>query len=239
MNSFDMNEVFASVEAKFNAYKELIRGVAQQRIRHLFVYGKPGLGKSFEAEHILKHNQRAKHIRYHRSAGHVTPLSLYHNLYDWRRRGEILLFDDCDTAFENEQCLNILKAATDTRDTRAISWGSSSKLVRVREFIYEGSLIIITNVDFNKPRYISLNDRVLGYKFDLTPEEIVARVIDIIRKEHKYSHLHDEIMVWLIQNYHRLGEVLTIRTAMKALELAAYNRDNWKELAEATIMGVL
>jgi hypothetical protein len=239
MSQFDMNNVFQAVADKFKTYKQLLHGTAQGRIRHLFVHGSPGLGKSFEAEQILGAYSLGKKIRYHRSAGYTTPLSLYNSLYEWRRRGDVLLYDDCDTAFQYPQCMNILKAATDTKERRVLSWGTTSKAVRCREFLYEGQLVVITNVDFEKDRFSALTDRVTSYNLTLSPEEVVARVIDVIHREPKYPAYHDEVIDWLIDNHMVLGTKLTIRTAVKALELAAYNLDTWKELAAATILGGL
>lgn len=228
---FDMNKTFASVEAKFKTYKQLLVGVAERRIRHLFVQGSPGLGKSWEAERVFS---AKRGLKYGRSAGHTTPLSLYQALYERRAPNNVLLLDDCDVAFKNEQSMNLLKAATDTREHREVAWHSTSRLVTAQQFEFHGALVVITNEDLTRPRYAPLLDRVHYYNLEMTVEEKVARIITIMAANPKPAT--DVVVTWLIANHARLGERLTIRTALKALELATLNADSWEELAEATIV---
>lgn len=236
-SAFDLKGTFETVELKFQMYKDFIRGVAEGRLRHLFVQGPQGIGKTFLAEQILGVYAQRKRIRLHRAAGRSTPLGLYHDLYSMRRPDDITIFDDCDSVFEDKAGLNLLKAATDTRDRRELSWSSSSKAVLVPSFIFEGRIIVLTNVDLLRPKYGPLVSRVHHLKFNITNEEKVARIIQILRDDTKFRHCHDEVSSWLIRHHAEIGPRLDIRTAIKCLELAAFNRDSWKQMAEATILG--
>jgi hypothetical protein len=237
-NSFNMDRDFASVKAKFSVYRELIQGVAQGRLRHLFVQGRPGLGKTHEAELELQACMQARRSRlvYTRHAGQVSPLALYNTLWTHRGQGSLVLLDDCDAAFEKEECLNILKAATDTRPIRQISWNSTSRLAKAKQFTYEGSVMVITNVDLTRLRYTALLDRVSYFHLDLTPPERLARIVEVLMSRPEHAHVRDRVVGWMIAHLPELQERLTIRTAVKALELAALNADSFERLANATLL---
>ena len=89
-------------------------------------------------------------VKGHAKAGGIFPI-----LYDYRHEGQVVVFDDADGIFEDSVSLNILKTATDTTSTRHISWASKTKFldsndeVIPRSFIYEGTIIFLTNLDFN------------------------------------------------------------------------------------------
>ena len=58
----------------------------------------------------------------------ISPLGLYMTLF--LHHDKIIVFDDLDDLFTNEDCASILKAALDSYDVREISW-SSKKMVNV------------------------------------------------------------------------------------------------------------
>lgn len=245
---FDMTEAFESVAQKFKTYRQLLQGLADNRIRHLLVRGGPGLGKSFEADavfaesaakRVAKKDASGPRMRYRRFSGHTTPLGLYTSLWNARSARDIAIFDDCDAVWSSEQAFNILKAATDTRTPRTIAWHSSHRAVPVQHFTYEGQVLIITNQLLGGHRFASLVDRMVTYDLTLTEEERLARVIMVIRSDPRFDLVVDAVTMWLIAHYARLGSSLTVRTAIKAVELAATNRDKWHELAEATLLGGL
>lgn len=64
---------------------------------------------------------------YVKLSGKASPLSLYQTLFMYREGG-LVVFDDLDSMWRNEDATNILKAALDTSPVREISWGSSSTI---------------------------------------------------------------------------------------------------------------
>lgn len=236
-DGFDMTEAFASVAVRFKEYGDLLRGVAEGRIRHLFVEGDQGLGKTYTLERILRTYEAKKAIRLHISSGRTTPLGLFNDLYSNRHKHSITVFDDCDAVLENKDTLNILKAATDTKDRREISWATTSNRAQVQKFIFEGQVVLLTNLNMEKPKFAPLMDRVYRLPMRLTPQERVARCIMVIREDTKFHYAHDDVTMWLIRNHGALGDKVTIRTAGKLLELAAFNKDKWEALATRLILG--
>lgn len=238
-NGFDLHASSATMWQKFTIYKAVVRAIAEGNMSTAIVKGPPGLGKTYEAEAELRPFVLSARLKVTRTAGHTTPLSLYNALYDHRGSDEVLILDDCDDAFKSNVALNILKAAADTRSTRMISWMStaSEKKIRVPQFRYDGRLIIITNADMSGKAFKPLLDRAFIVDMTLTPEERLARVLEILYKDQKHLEtVRRDVSDWIQDNYLRLGENLTCRTAVKCLQLAGFDPTGWRQLASATLI---
>lgn len=235
-----LKEAMETVTEKFKHYRSMVEGVAKHQIRHLIASGEPGVGKSFEAEEVLSAYARSKHVRVCKSSGHMTPLALYNHLYYYRSPSDINLFDDCDSVFKTAHTMNLLKAATDTKPNRYITWESTSKRVVSGNYQFEGSVVLLTNVDMQASEsihaYQALLDRVHYFRLELSPEEKVARIVQVLFKKVTKRPIYlDEVSAWLLANHHRFGKLLSIRTAIKLIELAGMTRD-WVAIAEQTMI---
>lgn len=239
-DGFPLADAVESAERKFCQLRQLVEGVAQGSLRHLLVVGPQGVGKTHTIEGALRGPiGRKAGISVRKVAGHIAPLAAYQTLYNHRRPRDVLVFDDCDSAFQDAKCANLLKAATDSRPDRVVSWESSSRLVEKTNFVYDGRIIITTN---HKPKgrvAESLVDRLMIFRLDLSLEERTARIVTVLnnsyRNHEKYGPVLDPVLGFLIRYHSRLGEALTLRTAIKALELASYSPE-WEPLAEQVIL---
>jgi hypothetical protein len=76
---------------------------------------------------------------------------LYITLY--QNSDKIVIFDDCDSVFKDEDAVNLLKAALDSYDTRRISYISSKPLKDEygeplpAHFEFTGKVIFISNIN--------------------------------------------------------------------------------------------
>lgn len=111
----------------FGRMSDLVKLVAKDVSKSLFIYGGAGTGKTFVVNQTLKNEGLVKDEDYYVQKGKVTPVALYQMLFLHRNDNKILVFDDADTAFDSEDAANILKAALDTTDpeNREISWASN------------------------------------------------------------------------------------------------------------------
>ena len=57
---------------------------------------------------------------YFKVSGSASPIGMYKALYN--NRTGIVLFDDCDSALDQQEARNLLKAATDTKKERKLNW---------------------------------------------------------------------------------------------------------------------
>jgi len=231
---FHLTAALDSVRRKLSTYQALVRAVAQGHIHALMVRGQPGIGKTHEADAVLSAAHAAGDIVYHRAAGHITPLALYNGLYERARQRDVTLFDDVDSVFDHPQSMNILKALTDSRPIRRVTWGSTSGKVSVESYSFAGRIIVLTNHDLAAERFAPLLDRVHYYDLDLKPDEVAARVISVLQAHSDHPH-RDAVSQWLATNYPAYGSRLSIRSAIKLLELAEADA-GWQAMAEETVV---
>ena len=165
------NEIFDRMES-------LVRLVSRGYQKSLVIYGGPGTGKTFTVKSTLQDEGLQQNKDWFMIKGKVTTAELYRNLY-MHRKGRILVFDDTDSVWGDQEAANILKAALDSYDERLISWYSNrtvniSKMSDEKkeeffndldnsieddptqarkfpsEFIFEGKIIFISNLPRDK-----------------------------------------------------------------------------------------
>lgn len=145
-------EIDARLRERFEVMDMMVQMAIAGDTRSVTIYGSPGLGKSYNVEKALReYDPTGK--KYDIVRGKSTPPNVVKCLWDNRQEGRILVFDDCDAIFDNEDSLNILKAATDSGSKRRISWlsegvqlTSDNDASRVaKSFDFHGTVIFITN----------------------------------------------------------------------------------------------
>lgn len=124
--------------------------------RALIVSGPPGLGKSYSIEKLLK-TWNPKGDQYTVAKGYVRATGLLKLLYQHRKPGNVIVFDDADSVFWDDNSLNLLKSVCDTTEDRYVSYLAESRLVDEdsaelipSRFLFEGAIIFLTNLDFDK-----------------------------------------------------------------------------------------
>jgi hypothetical protein len=106
--------------------------------------GKTHLVKKTLAELGLRESEDFVHFK-----GRATAAGLFITLYENSDR--IVVLDDCDSVFRDDDAVNILKAALDSYDTRRISYLTSKPLkdsfdqAVPRHFEFTGRIIFISN----------------------------------------------------------------------------------------------
>ena len=84
----------------------------------------------------------------------MSAIGLYTKLYEYSDKGNVVVFDDCDSVLLDDLALNILKAALDTSKKRRISWNTDSTYLRKEgipdSFEFNAGAIFITNIKFEK-----------------------------------------------------------------------------------------
>ena len=248
------------IATRFEMLDEMSSACIKGDIRAMIVSGPPGVGKSFGVEQQLEKaslfdklaNKRQK---YEVVKGAMTALGLYAQLYRYSDKGNILVFDDCDSVFADELSLNILKAALDSGKRRRICWNSDSRLLRdegiPNSFDFKGSAIFITNLKFENVRSKKLQDHLEALEsrchfIDLTIDterDKLLRIRQVNRDSegglfNDYNFQNNEgemILEFMEKNVKRLRE-LSIRMALKIADLVKVSPTKWQALAENTCM---
>ena len=114
-------------ETMYGHMAQLVDMVAKNQIRSLLITGSPGSGKTFSIMQVIEKNNLLKNKDYVKLSGKASPVEIYKTLFMFREGG-LIIFDDLDSMWRNEDATNILKAALDTSPVREISWASAQTI---------------------------------------------------------------------------------------------------------------
>ncbi len=250
-------EIMDRIADRFEILEEMTAATIESKVRGMIVVGPPGVGKSFG---VLKQLEKAamfskisgKLEKYEVVKGAATALGLYVKLYNRSEKGQVIVFDDCDSILQDELSLNLLKAALDSGKKRRICWNSDSNLLNAEgipnSFEFKGSVIFITNINFDNVRSKKLQDHLGAltsrcHYLDLTMNTMRDRMLRIkqihgtgeLFKHYNFKKNEgDQIVAYMEKNKDRLREV-SLRAAVKLADLMGVSK-KWERLAESTML---
>lgn len=223
----------------------------------LLIQGKPGSGKTTMVMQYLELLKEDNVIaNYLRAAGHVTPGSLYNFLKETStpnkdNKTNVLVLDDVD-CLKNEGCLELLKAAYDTKSDATTNRYVYYTDKKTKGFKYKGFGIFITNDDIqNEPRSIhqeALLDRVQLFNIDMNKEDMsiynAYLLEDYLKnnddnlKDEDIKNIVDlynnEIRNWSATNaYTKAGINFSIRLIKKFIDSSRLFGNSWKDYNSA------
>lgn len=158
---------------RYEAMERLAPKVLNGKLPSLIVSGPPGLSKSWTIKAAVDASGRQRHDGmldvggggpcvvdgftttgwYDWISGGCSEVGLYRALWNMRKGG-VIIFDDCDGVYRDEDSINLLKIATDTTKERLVSWRKNATwlddLGIDRTFDFRGSIMFLTNIDFEK-----------------------------------------------------------------------------------------
>ena len=250
-------ETIDRLRERFDMLEDMTRACKKGDVRAMIVSGPPGVGKSFGVEKVLgRHDMIAtlseSQPKYEVVKGAMSAIGLYCKLYKFADKDNVIVFDDCDSVFSDELCLNILKAALDSKKTRRIHWNTDSFKLRNEgvpdSFEFKGSAIFITNIKFDNVKSKKMRDHLEALEsrchyIDLTIDterEKMLRIKQITEdgmlNEYGFHESKvDDIVDYVDINKKKLRE-LSLRTVLKIADLAKAFPDKWEAMAENTVM---
>ena len=251
----EAREKAETIRERFSVLSILADGVAARNIRSLIVAGAPGVGKTHTLEEKLgeaKRTGKVKEVTVIK--GSISAIGLYVQLWENRKAGNVILLDDIDAVFGDEEAMNLLKGALDTTKKRRISWAKVSSFLRDADipnsFDYEGQIVFITNTNPDAvieragkmaPHMAALVSRSVFLDLCIhDAESIMIRVEQVLAESSMLEQLKltkgqaAEIVGWMHQNLQRLRSV-SLRTV---IQLAGFVKttDDWQSLARATLL---
>lgn len=192
-------------DIKLNVFKTIEKmtlQVAKGKSNALLVTGGSGMGKSGTVLETLSSIGLASGNGYIKITGDISSAGLYQTLFIHRHK--LLLFDDCDSVFNEQSSLDMLKAVLDTYPKREVSymkkgyydptgvndlemqmkWDETQKLPN--QFIFDGKIIFLTNKTEeqieNNTHMRAILGRSLAVDVNLNKQEVLERMRELILK---------------------------------------------------------
>ena len=250
-------EIVERLRNRFEILKDMTKAVKAGTVRSMIVTGPPGVGKSFGVDEVLSKDDLFNALgerkpKYEIVKGAMSAIGLYAKLYEFSEKGNVIVFDDCDSILLDDLSLNILKAALDSSAKRTISWNTDSRILRSEgipdRFEFKAGAIFITNIKFENVRSKKLQDHLAALEsrshyIDLqmdTDREKCLRIKQIVTDgmldSYEFNEFErDEVVDFVMDNRSKMRE-LSLRTVLKVADLRKSFASNWKGMAEVTIM---
>ena len=254
--------IMARMRKKFQVLDGMTIAAIEGKVRAMIVTGPPGVGKSFGVETVIESMDVMQKMELHDGAdpkgklgvekvASASPLGLYQLLWEYKAAGSVLVLDDSDSVLYDEAGINMLKAATDSGKTRKLTWRTESRILEDRGipdmFEFEGSIIFITNLDFEKARgkigqhlqavvsrchYLDMGIHDSHEKF-LRCKQIVR---DGMLDSYKFEPFQlVSILDYIEENQKDLRE-LSLRMVKKIADLVDMDPTGWQDYAEQTCL---
>jgi len=252
------DEILTRLSERFTILTEMTKAVKQGNITAMIVSGPPGVGKSYGVEAVLQKEDLFNTLaqrkpKYEIVKGAMSAIGLYSKLYEFADKGNVVVFDDCDSVLLDEVSLNVLKGALDSCNRRFISWNTDSRLLRSEgvpnRFEFKGSAIFITNIKFEHVKSRKLRDHLnalesrchyIDLQMDTTREKLL-RIRQVVRENEMLKDfdfepvIHDELICFVEDHKDKLRE-LSLRMVLKLAGLKKSFPLNWQIMAKTTCM---
>ena len=251
-------EIYARLGERFEILDEMTKAVKKGDVRAMIVSGPPGVGKSFGVEKVLQKDGlfdtlAERKPKYEVVKGAMSALGLYAKLYEFSDKGNVVVFDDCDSILMEDLSLNILKGALDSSERRFIAWNTDSRLLRSEgipdRFEFKGAAIFITNIKFEHVKSKRLRDHLDALEsrchyIDLqmdTNREKILRIKQVVNEAGMLDRFDfdqiqkDEIVQFVVDNQDKLRE-LSLRMVLKLADLRKSFPKNWIAMSKTTCM---
>jgi hypothetical protein len=250
-------QIVERLRSRFEVLKDMTKAVKEGTVRAMIVTGPPGVGKSFGVDEVLAKDDLFNTLgqrkpKYEIVKGAMSAIGLYSKLYEYSEKGNVIVFDDCDSVLLDDLSLNILKAALDSSKKRTISWNTDSRVLRSEgvpdRFEFKAGAIFITNIKFENVRSKKLQDHLAALEsrchyIDLqmdTDREKCLRIKQIVNDgmldSYEFEDIQkDEVVEFIMENRGKMRE-LSLRTVLKVADLRKSFSTNWKAMAEVTVM---
>lgn len=256
-------EVLKAVHDRFDVMDSLTHGSTKGDVRSLIISGAPGIAKTYTVEKILNETkEKNPNFIFNVIKGNISPVNLYMYLHDNSAYGNVTVLDDADSIFfeGSGDGIAILKAALDSTPVRTIHWHSETsafkkdgEVVYNKSFDYNGTMIFITNTDFQGiidegrsrlvPHLEALMSRSMYLDLAVHNRRAIAIWVNYLIQQKNILVYHygvsktqqKQAVDWLLDNRDTV-RTLSIRDAMKIGQMMAAEGSDWERTAEILLL---
>ena len=250
VNEETLNDKVKFLDETLTDIYDIARKVAAGAFNSLMISGRAGTGKTFSVEKALKDEGLVIDDDFIMVSGAVSTIMMFKKMFQYRTK--VLVFDDCDAVFRDENGRNILKAALDTKKVRRISYLKKSGLVydpkdfemdpegefNMQEngmvpayFDFAGRVIFISNLAKDKadPDGAIRSRSIL---IDVNPDD--ATLMERIKTLLPYLEPRDMAMEDKeeIYDFMKRANDVSMRTFVKAAGFKVAGLPNWERMAK-------
>ena len=167
-------------------------------IQSIVLSGPGGVGKSYE----IFDEMEKRGIEYVLVKGFSTPRALFNTLRD--NQDKVIIFDDCDSVWEDANALNVLKSALETnrRGSRIVTWQTAEES---EEFEFVGKIIFMSNKDFFSSRsklkhIVAVLTRVFFLQITFNQDQMMRRIEMVATSVEKDTAVRDRVLEYMKAN---------------------------------------
>jgi hypothetical protein len=224
----------------FKNIERLTKMVGRGLQPSLVITGGAGMGKTHIVKSTLEGMGLQESYDFVHFKGRATAAGLFVTLYE--NNDKIIVLDDCDSVFRDDDAVNILKGALDSYDTRKISYISTKSLKDEygaevpRHFEFSGRIIFISNISQSK-----LDEAIRSRSFvadvDLTNDQMFERIEQLMpQMESRVPAAAKEQALQLMKELDAEFEIeINLRSFIKAARICAMGFENPKMLVAEQI----
>ncbi len=229
-------------QVMFSNLERLTKMVGRGIQPSLVITGMAGVGKTHLVKETLKGMGLTESKDFVHFKGRATAAGLFITLY--QNSDKIIVLDDCDSVFKDDDAVNILKAALDSYDTRKISYISSKPLKDEYgdpippHFEFTGRIIFISNIHQSKLDE-AIRSRSFVSDISMTTTQMFTRMEQLMEGMERSIPLKAkqqalEIMKSLDAKF--AGIDVNLRSFIKAARICAMGFDNPEEMIAEQII---
>ena len=231
----DPQEMFTNLE---RLTKMVGRGIQPS----LVVTGGAGMGKTHLVKQTLADMGLDESTDFVHFKGRATPAGLFITLYE--NSDKIIVLDDCDSVFKDDDAVNILKGALDSYDSRKISYITSKPLKDTdgnelpRHFEFTGRIIFISNIAQSKLDE-AIRSRSFVADIDMTQDQMFTRIEQLMPRMETRIPLAAKTQALALMkelNVEFSGLDVNLRSFIKAARICAMGFDNPKMMIAEQII---
>jgi len=229
-------------EEMFKNIERLTKMVGRGIQPSLVITGGAGTGKTHLVKSTLEGLGLKESTDFVHFKGRATAAGLFITLYE--NSDKIIVLDDCDSVFKDDDAVNILKGALDSYDSRKISYITTKSLKDEfgsevpRHFEFEGRIIFISNISQSK-----LDEAIRSRSFvadvELTTDQMFTRMSQLATKmESRIPQAAKDQALELMKELDKEfdGVEVNLRSFIKAARICAMGFDNPKMMIAEQII---